>query len=180
MTITHRVVLSDLVPQVHREHMANYALICKFMGLWPTEKSLNAWIKNHWKPKGDIDLHLGSKGFFTVFFTNIEDKDRVFEGGLYFYVVAGLYMRPWMINFFLERETFTLVPIWVRLYSLPLDYWQPESLKVIGNKLGHFLKTLEATMRGKYTSFSHICIEMDLSGALPDEIILEVYDEEWV
>jgi len=73
-------------------------------------------------------------------FTNLVDKYWVFEGGTYFYTVAGLYMRPWVMNFAPERETFTLVPVWVRLYSLPLDYWLPESLKDIGNKLGHFLK----------------------------------------
>ena len=56
----------------------------------------------------------------------------------------------------------------------------PESLKAIGNKLGHFLKISEATLRGKYTSYARICVDMDLSGALPDEVILEVYDEEWV
>jgi len=38
-----------------------------------------------------IELHLGSKGFFIVIFSNIEDKDRVFEGGPYFYAAVGLY-----------------------------------------------------------------------------------------
>ena len=108
------------------------------MGIWPTEKALHAWIKNDWKPKGEINLHLGSKGFFTVMFTNLEDKDRVFEGGPYFYAVAGLYMRPWVMNFVPEQEKFTSVPVWIRLYSLPLDYWLSESLKAIGNKLCHF------------------------------------------
>eukprot|EP00253_Pinus_taeda_P016943 PITA_16943 len=150
------------------------------MWVWPTEKALHAWIKNHWKPKGDIDLYLGSKGFFTIVFANIEDKDRMFEGGPYFYAAAGLYMRPWVMNFVLERETFISMPMWIRLYSLPLDYWQPKSLKAIGNKLGHFIKISEATLRGKYTSFARICVEMDLFEALPNEIILEVYDEDWV
>lgn len=56
----------------------------------------------------------------------------------------------------------------------------PESLKAIGNKLDHFLKISKATLRGKYTSYACICVEMDLLGALLDEVILEVYDEEWV
>ncbi len=85
-----------------------------------------------------------------------------------------------MINFVPERETFTSVPVWVRLYSLPLDYWQNESLAAIGNKLGRYVKASEATRRGKYTSFARICVEMDLLGALPYEVILEVFDEEWV
>jgi len=84
------------------------------------------------------------------------------------------------MNFVPEQETFTSIPVWIRIYSLPLDYWMPESLKAIGNKLGHFLKISEATLRGKYTSYACICVEMDLSGALPDEVILEVYDDKWV
>lgn len=101
--------------------------------------------------------------FFIVVFTNLEEKDRIFEGGPYFYVAAGLYICLWMMNFVPERETFTSVPVWIRLYSLPLDYWMSESLKAIGNKLGHFLKIPEATLRGKYTSYACICVEMDLS-----------------
>lgn len=113
-------------------------------------------------------------------FTNIEDKDKVFEGGPYFFAAAGLYMRPWIMNFVPKRETFTSVLVWVRLYSLPLDYWKNESLMAIGNKLGCFFKIFEATRIGNYTSFARICVEMDLSGALPDEVILKVFDEEWM
>jgi len=135
-TVIARVTLNEHALQEHREYMQNYAIICKFMGLWPTEKALQMWIRHHWKPKGSIDLHLGSKGFFTMVFANIEDKDRVFEGGPYFFAAAGLYMRPWIMNFVPKCETFTLVPVWVRLYSLPLDYWKIELLIAIGNKLG--------------------------------------------
>eukprot|EP00253_Pinus_taeda_P005789 PITA_05789 len=144
------------------------------MGIWPTEKALHVWIRSHRKPKGEITLHLGSKGFFTMVFTSLEDKDRVFEGGPYFYATAGLYMQPWMMNFIPKRETFTLVPVWIRFYSLPLDYWLSESLKTISNKLGHFINISDVTLKGKYTSFAKICVEMDLSRALPDAIILEV------
>jgi hypothetical protein len=46
-----------------------------------------------------VELHLGSKGFFTVVFMNLEDRDKVFEGGPYFHASAGLYMRSWKENF---------------------------------------------------------------------------------
>lgn len=35
-------------------------------------------------------------------------------------------------------------------------------------------------MRGKYTSFARIYVEMDLSRALPDEVIIKFFDEDWV
>jgi hypothetical protein len=39
------------------------------------------WIKYQWKPSGEVDLHLGSKGFFTTVFMNLEDRDKIFGGG---------------------------------------------------------------------------------------------------
>jgi len=50
-------------------------------------------------------------------------------------------------------------------------------LKTIGNKLGHFLRISDVTLKGKHSSFTGICVEMEFSGALSDTIILEVYDE---
>jgi len=91
---TLRVVITDPEIQAYREHMSEHAVICKFMGLWPTERALCQWIRQQWKPKGDVKLHLGVKGFFTIVFMNLEDKDRVFDGGPYFFASVGLYMRP--------------------------------------------------------------------------------------
>jgi len=55
-----------------------------------------------------------------------------------------------------------------------------ESLSAKGNKLVHFVKASKATRRGKYTSFAKICVDMDLSRVVLDEVIMEVFDEEWV
>lgn len=110
------------------------------------KKALHAWIRYQWKPKGQINLHLGSKGFFIVVFTSLEDKDKVFEGGPCFYTTIGLYMRPWVMNSVPKREMFTSITIWIRLYSLPLDYWFLESLEAIGNKRGNFIKISDATL----------------------------------
>ena len=66
------------------DHMENYAIICKFMGIWLLEKALYTWIKYNWKPKGELNILLGSKGFFIVVFTDMEDRYKIFEGGPYF------------------------------------------------------------------------------------------------
>jgi hypothetical protein len=84
--------------------MQYHALICKFMGLWPSEKSLMWWIKTRWKPKGEVTLKLGSKGFFTTIFNLEEDRERVFQGGPYFFNSVGLYMRIWKENFSPKRK----------------------------------------------------------------------------
>jgi len=78
---------------------------------------------------------------------NLEDKDRVFDGGPYFFASAGFYMRPWKANFVHEKETFTQVPVWIHLFSLPIDYWGLATLKLIGDRLGTFIKASKAMMQ---------------------------------
>ena len=52
--------------------------ICKFIGIWPTEKDLLKWIHIKWQPKGHLDIKFRAIGFFTVIFTNLLDKEMVF------------------------------------------------------------------------------------------------------
>jgi hypothetical protein len=79
-----------------------------------------------------------------------------------------------------RKKTFKNVPLWLRFYSLPLDYWLSSTFEAIGNKLGKYVKTLEETLKGRYTSYARICIEMDVSGALTEAISLEFEHEEWI
>lgn len=79
----------------YKSYMKYYALICKFVSLWLSERDLTKWIKQKWQPQGHIELKLGAKGFFTVIFSNLQDKEKVFENGPYFYYNAGLFKRYW-------------------------------------------------------------------------------------
>lgn len=149
------------------------------MGLCPTERALCQWIKQQWKPKGDVRLHFGAKGFFTVVFANLGDKDRIFDGEPYFFASVGLYIRPWKPNFVPKNETFKQVSVWIHLFSLPIEYWGQTALKQIGDKLGIFIKASEATLLRRYTSYAKICVEMDVSGALHEGLWLDYRDEDY-
>ena len=74
--------------------MKYHSLVGKFVGIWPSEKSLLWWINVTWKPLGHYDLHLGEKGFFVIVFLNHEDRNIIFEGGPYFFNSAGLFLTP--------------------------------------------------------------------------------------
>jgi hypothetical protein len=173
-----RVILEDPRTQIYWDQMKTHALIFKCMGLWPTERTLHNWIKYQWKPSGEVELHLGSKVFFASVFMNLENIDKVFEGGAYFHASTGLYMRMWKEKFSPEKETFKNVPVWLKFYSLPLDYWLSSTLEANRNKLGKYVKTSEEALKGRYTSYARICIEMDVSGVLSEAISLEFRDEE--
>jgi hypothetical protein len=174
-----RYVISSTRVGEHTEFMKEHALIGKFLGLWPSERDLHKWIKHWWNPKGDYEVQLSSKGFFTIILYNLEDKDRIFENGPYFFNSAGLFLRFWTERFSPDQEDFTMAPVWIRLYSLPQEFWLEEILMGIGNTLGQYVRASEATRQRKYTSYARICVYMNISKALPGSVTLEYQDEDW-
>jgi len=88
-----RYIIPTRCLEVNRKHMRHHPFICRFIGLWPMEEELEHWIQYNWQTKGEVDLRLGLKFFFTVIFSKLEDKARIFEGGSYFLNNVGLYIR---------------------------------------------------------------------------------------
>jgi hypothetical protein len=162
-----------------KQYMRDHALIGKFLGLWPSERDLIKWIQYWWKPKGHYELQLGSKGFFTIILHNLEDRNRIFDGGPYFFNSAGLFLRFWTERFSPEKEDFAHAPVWIRLYSLPQEFWLEEVLAGIGNTIGIYVKSSEATKQRRYTSYARLCVYLNIAKPLPGTITLEYQDEDW-
>jgi hypothetical protein len=85
------------------------------------------------------------------------------DGGPYFFNSAILYLRNWIERFNPDKEDFTWALVWIRLYSLPRDYWDEETLRDIGNSLGDFVKISYQTRSKKYTSYVRICVYMHIA-----------------
>lgn len=80
---------------------------------------------------------------------------------------VGLFMKYWEERYNPENEKMLAAPIWVRLFGLLVEFWDPEILEGIGNLIGHFVKIAEATKRGKYTSYARLCVYMNIAEPLP-------------
>ena len=66
---------------VRIQFLNDHAIISKPIELWPTEKALMGYIASKWKPLSHFDLQLGSKIFFVVIVSTIDDKDKLMDGG---------------------------------------------------------------------------------------------------
>lgn len=128
----------------------------------------------------ECDIHLCSKGFFIVRFASKEVRDTIINAGLWFWGTSGLFMTPWFPDFDPNKMTVSKVPVWVRLYNLPLHFWSDRVLEGIGNSIGKYIKTdLERIDERVYT-FARICVEVDLSKGLPDNIRLIYKQQNWL
>ncbi|GLJ55487.1 hypothetical protein SUGI_1191560 [Cryptomeria japonica] len=82
-------------------------------------------------------------------------------------------------NFDPKKEEIDLVPLWIKLYNLPHEYWDIETLKLIGDKLGGFLKADEALEVDEYNMYARICIQWQVAHPLPQYIELQSGEGVW-
>ena len=104
------------------QYMKEHALIGKFVGICLTENTLVWWINTTWKPQGNSDLQLGAKGFFMIIFFIEEDRTKIFYNRPYFFNSVGLFLRAWKEQFNPDKENLTIAPVWIKMYSLPIEH----------------------------------------------------------
>jgi len=99
--------------------------------------------------------------------------------GPWFWGNAGLFLTSWFPEFDPNTMVVSKMPMWVKLYNLPLHFWHIKALIGIGNALGKFLKVdSERLTKDIYTS-ARIYVEVDLIQALLDHILLFHNEKQW-
>eukprot|EP00253_Pinus_taeda_P007922 PITA_07922 len=128
----------------------------------------------------ECDIYLCSKGFFIVRFASSEDREKIISNGPYFWGTSGLFMTPWFPDFDPNTMAVSKVPVWVRLYNLLLHFWSKQVLEGIGNSIEKYIKTDLERIDERIYTFARICVEVDLSKGLPDNIRLIYKQQNWL
>ena len=102
------------------------------------------------------------------------------EGGPYFFFLYSLYLWPWKERLNPDKDNMSIASVWIRLYSLPCEYWDFDILQAIGNALGKLMKVSKQTKQWRYIAFARICVYMDLSRELPETINLTWDNKDWI
>ena len=74
-----------------------------------------------------------------------------------------LMLSRWKPRFSPNWDLFSLVPIWVRLLELPLEYWDEGVFIWIGDYIGHFIKVYLTTICKAKLDFSRICVNVGMN-----------------
>lgn len=169
--ISHRGLADDI------QKFAERAIICRFNGLWPRSKDLYDWIHDNWTHHCKVCFC--SKGYFIVLFDNPKHYEHALEEGPWFMGTTGLFLTPWFLDFDPASAVITKAPVWIRLPNFPAHLWHLAVYRSIGNTLGCFLMGDSwREHQGLYT-YARICVELDLSKGLPDQINLKINEFVW-
>ncbi|KAL7181458.1 hypothetical protein ACSBR1_040364 [Camellia fascicularis] len=117
---------------------------------------------NMWKNKGLVDILKNDDGFIFFMFENRDCCIDVLEGG------------PWywhrMMKF--SKEDKKTIPIWVKFYNIPLEYWDGNGLSRITSAVGVPLFMDQLTSSGSRISFARVCVDMPADSAFPDSFVI--------
>ncbi|XP_057849635.2 uncharacterized protein LOC131060417 [Cryptomeria japonica] len=158
----------DLMEDV--EYWSKHALICKFLGIRISMLALEAWIQHSWQVDEDMDIMLAGNNYFLVVFSCMSDRDRVFEGGPYFYNRVGLFVKPWHPRFNSADDLPSRVLVWIRLPRLPLEFWREDILHQIAALHGKLVVFAHQSLDKNVISYAHICVDIDLNKPLSDSL----------
>ncbi|KAL1560997.1 peroxidase [Salvia divinorum] len=67
-----------------------------------------------------------------------------------------------------------IVALWCNVLALPVHLFEESALIAIGNLLGHAVQVDRATISRSRVSFARICVEVDISQSIPEEISLDI------
>jgi hypothetical protein len=127
-----------------------------------------------------MNCNWAPKGFLQSFFITLKIVTGSSMGDRIFSILLVSSLRFWTEKFNPEKEDFAHAPVWIRLYSLPQEFWLEEVLAGIGNTIGIYVKSSEATKQRRYTSYARICVYLNIAKPLPGSIVLEYHDEDWI
>ncbi|KAK1305368.1 hypothetical protein QJS10_CPB11g01695 [Acorus calamus] len=132
------------------------------------------FIKNLWKPKGEIHLSFQGNGFFMVRFDLEEDLIHVLEGGPWSMANRPFVIQRWNRNIRFELERLKSIPLWIKLPNLPLHFWSRTCLGRIASLIGTPLYLDSPTALKSRTAYARVCVEVDAGFELPDKVFVEV------
>ena len=130
-----------------------------------------------WRPASRMDCVDLGFGFFLVRFFSKEDLDSVLMRGPWFIGDQFLSIRPWEPFFKPSTANVSLIAVWIRLCELPIELYEVEVLKQIGESIGKVLRIDSNTAmeaRGKY---ARLCIQIDINKPLVNHILIGRFEQ---
>ncbi|KAH9303559.1 hypothetical protein KI387_044440, partial [Taxus chinensis] len=117
------------------------------------------WCETQWG--SGLSIRSLEKGFFLVLFRSAAQKNDTMERKNFLLSDSGLVIRDWEPLFDCNRADADGHQVWIRLYSLPSEFWSAPILTKICSSLGRVIRIDPVTLNGTLSSFARICISVN-------------------
>ncbi|XP_058769477.1 uncharacterized protein LOC131643301 [Vicia villosa] len=141
-------------------------VIVKLLGRRIWYKAMVTRIKQMWVRKGIINIIDLSQDYYLVAFTHEEDKNAAISDGPWFIYDHYLTIKEWTPNFHPKKDTIVNVAVWIMISGLPIEYYDPKLLHVIGDLARRTIKVDKNTLQHERGKYARICVKVNISKPL--------------
>ncbi|CAL5339681.1 unnamed protein product [Camellia sinensis] len=113
-------------------------------------------------------------GFFIFKVKSEEAIEKILEDGLYYVGARLIVVKKWQPGLKLTKCEFSSVPLWVKLYNVPLELWTEEGLGYIASIMGTPLYLDVPIFKRSRLTFVRICIEVPANKEIPKSFKINI------
>ena len=146
------------------------SIILKLTGQQLGYRALQTRLAGIWCPAGKPFLIDIGYDFFIMRFDILTDYQHALMDGPWFVGNQYLHVQTWEVDFHLHVAKISNTAVWIRLEHLPIEYYHPEFLKHVGNKLGKLLKIDAVTNAASRGRFARLCVQFNIAYPLSKRV----------
>ncbi|GAA0169103.1 hypothetical protein LIER_23656 [Lithospermum erythrorhizon] len=132
-------------------------------------------IKQIWPAKGTFNIVDLGDDYFIVKFSLEEDFLKALHEGPWFANGFFLSVRLREPNFNPKTAVTQSAAIWLRIPCLPVEYYDANILKDVGNHHGTLLRIDTKTTNSGRGRFARLCIQLDLGKPVTTSVIIDTH-----
>lgn len=148
------------------------AVVIYVVGGFVSADIIRGYIRKHWTSVTMPLVHAHEEGYYVLKFNSEHECSEILKGGPYFLNKAPMIVKKWSSNFDFKEEILRVIPVWIRLPSLPLHCWGAESLSRIVSAVGVPIIADECTAKQTKVSYARVLVEVDITQEFVKEIII--------
>ncbi|GAV92355.1 Exo_endo_phos domain-containing protein/DUF4283 domain-containing protein/zf-CCHC_4 domain-containing protein [Cephalotus follicularis] len=153
-----------------------HSIVAFLVGKKLPSKNVKEVLERKWRLVGQFSIHVVGSGVFLIWFENGQARNWVLDNGPWDVWGHHLTIRPWSKGLSLSLGECKSMPVWVKLKSIPIQFWNKLGLSYIASVLGKPLHMDASTLNRHTLMFARVCIEMNASSTFPESITLELED----
>ena len=169
-----KLVAKPLVEAVNEGiDMWNGCLVGQFLDKrlpFPVVRSL---VNRLWGKREMLEISTTDNGLFFFRFRDPEARDWVMDAGPWHLAGRPFILRAWKPGMDMLYIQLSSIPIWVRFYNIPLEYWTSTCLGHIASTIGIPLHLDPLTENQTKLSFARICVEVGVDCEFPKSVLLD-------
>jgi len=154
--------------------MSKLTLVGKVIGRFFARKTIVRWVERFWKVEIGYSpvVDLLTRGWFAVTFTKEEDLAKILNKS-WSLDQSPVLLKKWHPMFDARIERVDLIPIWVKMPGLPLQYWNEFHLRGIGSMLGTCLEVDLSFLKTHVKQVARVLVSINIREGLAENINLK-------